>query len=53
MKYRIKFSEKAGEDIERLRKSGDLKILKKLEQFYIELENHPRTGTGQVEQMKH
>ncbi|MDO5522489.1 MAG: Txe/YoeB family addiction module toxin [Bacteroidia bacterium] len=53
MKYRIKFSGKAEDDIERLRKSGDLKALKKLAQFYIELESHPRTGTGQVEQMKH
>ncbi|SDY05983.1 Txe/YoeB family addiction module toxin [Flavobacterium degerlachei] len=53
MIYKINFTDEALRDIERLKKSGDKRVLKKLASFFIELQEHPRTGTGQVEQLKH
>lgn len=53
MIYKIKFTDEALKDIERLKKSGDKQVLKKLASFFVELQEHPRTGTGQVEQLKH
>ncbi len=53
MSYHIDFTDQALKDIDRHKKSGDKKILNKLACFYLELQEHPRTGTGQVEQMKH
>jgi toxin YoeB len=53
MTYQIKFTEAALKDIERLKKSGNKSVLKKLAQLFLELQQHPRTGTGQVEQLKH
>jgi toxin YoeB len=40
-------------DIERLKKSGNKSVLKKLAQLFLELQQHLRTGTGQVEQLKY
>lgn len=53
MIYQIKFTEEALKDIERLKKSGDKAVLKKLAALFLELQEHPRTGTGQIEQLKH
>ncbi|WP_432223116.1 Txe/YoeB family addiction module toxin (plasmid) [Flavobacterium sp. TMP13] len=53
MIYKINFTDEALKDIERLKKSGDKQVLKKLTSFFIELQEHPRTGTGQIEQLKH
>ena len=53
MIYQIKFTETALKDIERLKKSGDKAVLKKLTGLFLELQEHPRTGTGQIEQLKH
>lgn len=53
MMYQIKFTEDALNDIERLKKSGNKSALKKLANLFLELQEHPRTGTGQVEQLKH
>jgi toxin YoeB len=50
--YQIDFTENALRDIVRLKKSGNKQALKKLALFYVELKNHPQTGTGQVEQLK-
>ena len=41
MKYDIEFSIEAKEDIERLKKSGDKKLLKKLFVIVTELKEHP------------
>ena len=49
MIYSLEFSDDAIKDIERLKKSGDKKLLIKLNSFYKELQDYPRTGTGQVE----
>lgn len=52
MKYTIRFEESALDDIKTLKKSGDVQSLKKLSKLLAELEEHPTTGTGQVESLK-
>ena len=52
MKYTVYLSEKAEEDIEKLRKCGEIKALKKIEKLVDELEEHPETGTGKPERLK-
>lgn len=51
--YKIEFTTTALDDIERLKKSGDKTAIIKLNRLLHELIEHPRTGTGQVEQLKH
>lgn len=53
MIYRLRFTSDALEDIERHKKAGDKKLLKKIEALLQELQSHPREGTGQPEQLKH
>lgn len=53
MSYLIDFTQDAMEDIERLKKSGNKQVLKKLASLFVELQEHPRTGTGQIEILKH
>lgn len=53
MIYRLRFTSDALEDIERHKKAGDKKLLKKIEALLHELQSHPREGTGQPEQLKH
>lgn len=50
--YRIVFSPKAKIDLLRLNRN-EPNAVKKLVKLLKELEEHPRTGTGQIEQMKH
>lgn len=52
MKYDIELTELALDGIKTFRKSGDLQALKKLNKLLTELEEHPTTGTGQVEPLK-
>ena len=53
MTYNLVFSKIALDDIQSHRKSGDRAILMKIEQLLNELINHPSTGTGQPEKLKH
>ena len=53
MSYILAFSETALEDIEKHKKSGDKAVLKKIEKLLNELMEHPTTGTGQPEILKH
>ncbi len=53
MSYPVEFSTYAETDITLLKKSGNRAILKKLKSLLDELSEHPRTGTGQVEVLKH
>lgn len=53
MIYEIVISGSAYEDIQKLKKIGDKVILKKLDRLFTELREHPTTGTGQPEQLKH
>ena len=50
--YVIRFSEEALKDLVLLQKKAPT-ALKKLRALLAEIAEHPRTGTGQVEQLKH
>ncbi|MDA0194024.1 MAG: Txe/YoeB family addiction module toxin [Bacteroidetes bacterium] len=53
MSYTLYFSKTALKDIEKHKKSGDKPTLKKIEKLLNELMEHPITGTGQPEMLKH
>ena len=53
MSYTLDFSKTALEDIKKHKKSGDKPTLKKIEKLLNELMEHPITGTGQPEKLKH
>lgn len=53
MTYILEFSENALEDLEKHKKSGNQGTLKKLQQLLNKLREHPKTGTGQPEKLKH
>lgn len=53
MTYAIEFSATAMGEIEMHKKAGNKALLTKLQNLILELREHPRTGTGQVEQLKH
>ena len=53
MSYTLAFSKTALEDIEKHKKTGDKAVLKKIENLLNELMEHPKTGTGQPEMLKH
>lgn len=50
--YKIFFSEKAKVGLKKLQKESP-QLIKKLEKLLIEIERHPTTETGQVEQLKY
>lgn len=50
--YTIDYSEEYFEDIEKHSLSGQKKIILKIISFLDEIEQHPTTGTGQVEPLK-
>lgn len=52
-KYFIEIKETAQKEIKLIQKSGDKSTIKKIELILLELENHPTTGTGKPEQLKH
>ncbi len=53
MTYTLRFSKTALEDIARHKKSGDKATVKKIEKLLNELMEHPTSGTGQPEKLKH
>lgn len=53
MSYTLQFSKTALEDIEKHKKSGNKSTLRKIEKLLNELMEHPTTGTGQPEILKH
>lgn len=50
--YQIEFTDDARKDLLRLQRKSP-QAIKKLKSLLEELQEHPRTGTGQVEQLKH
>ena len=52
MIYRIVLEPKALQHLQEWKKSGQKKVLAKILSLFEELQEHPRTGTGQVEQLK-
>ncbi len=53
MAYSLSFSNQASKDIDFHKKSGNKVLLKKLLMLLEELSEHPTTGTGKPEQLKH
>ena len=53
MTYAVLLSESAKAELSIIKKSGDKATLKKIATLLLELQEHPRTGTGQVEHLKH
>ena len=53
IEYKLEFTQEALDDIEKHKKSGNKPLLKKLEKLLLELKQHPDSGTGQVELLKH
>ena len=53
MSYVLEFTKTALEDIEKHKQSGDKATLKKIQKLLNELMEHPKTGTGQPEKLKH
>ena len=53
MNYVIELTEEAESDIEKHKKSGDKSILKKIDNLFNELREHPKVGTGKPEILKH
>jgi toxin YoeB len=51
-KYSLIISVKAKEEISCLYKLGDKSIIRKLDRILQELMDHPKTGTGKVEQLR-
>ena len=52
MIYSIELTFDAVQDIERYKKSGDKKVLIKIDKLLNELREHPTIGTGKPEQLK-
>ena len=52
MAYRIETTKQVDKELAALSKSGNKSLLKKIEDLFYEIAEHPRTGTGQVEQLK-
>jgi len=48
-KYELEYSSDFEKDKEKLRKSGQIQVLKKLAVLLLELTEHPTTGTGKPE----
>ena len=53
MSYTIEFTEQAQKDIDQHKKFGNKAVLSKILTFLDELTEHPFTGTGKPEQLKH
>ena len=53
MIYTIFLSKKAEEQLDFFKKSGDKLRLKKIKKLIDELEEHPETGSGNPEKLKH
>ena len=52
MSFKIIFTKIAEKGILRLKKSGNQKLIQKLDKLLDELEAHPETGTGKPERLK-
>lgn len=53
MSYTIELTDEAISDIEKHKKSGDKKVLIKINKLLDELREHPTKGNGKPEQLKH
>jgi toxin YoeB len=49
----LEIDKAAKNDFDKIYKSGDKSTIKKVETIILELADHPYTGTGQPEKLKH
>jgi toxin YoeB len=52
-KYKIVLRPTAEKDLQKLKKSGNAASIKKITTIFNDLENHPYTGIGNPEPLKH
>lgn len=52
-KYTIKIERRAIKELQAHQKSGNKTIIKRIEQIFDELAEHPETGIGQPEQLRY
>ena len=52
MSYKIRLTKEAEKQLLQYRKSGAKKDLQKIAAIFAELQEHPTTGTGQIEALK-
>ncbi len=50
--YIVEISDRAADDIALLKKSGNTSAITKIRKLLVELQEHPTSGTGQVEALK-
>ncbi len=53
MKYTLIPTNQYTDNLKKHKKHGNKKLLKKISRFIDELQQHPHTGTGKVERLKH
>lgn len=53
MSYKLTFAPRALDDLEKIKKSGNNVVIKKLKIILQELMEHPLTGTGNPEPLRH
>lgn len=53
MAYIVFLSESAKTEMAVISRSGDKATIRKIAKMLVELQEHPRSGTGQVEHLKH
>lgn len=53
MSYELIHTKKSLKDLEKLSKSGNNQLHKKIKTLLSELKEHPTTGTGKPERLKH
>ena len=53
MSYSIELTDEAMSDIEKHKKSGDRKVLIKIDKLLDDLREHPTKGIGKPEKLKH
>lgn len=52
-KYSVELAGTSKEDLRKIHKSGNKAVIKKIEALFIELSEHPHTGTGKPEQLRY
>lgn len=53
MSYTIEFTDQAIADIERLKRTGNTPVIKKIRRLLDELKENPYSGSGKPEQLKY
>ncbi|MBR5958748.1 MAG: Txe/YoeB family addiction module toxin [Salinivirgaceae bacterium] len=53
MSYELIITNQAKEELSEFKHSGQTVVVKKIEKMLLELQEHPKTGTGKPEQLKY